>query len=299
MAKINRRKWIKQNTYAALALAIPGSITSSFYKSKEMNIIHPICATCGVQYESSTQEHCPVCEDSRQYVNADGQKWTTLAALNKTHKNIIEKVAPNIYAIYTNPRFGIGQHAHLVITPHGNILWDCIANLDATTIDIVRKLGGIKAIAISHPHYYSTMMEWSEAFDHAPIYIHHSDEEWVQRKGEAVQLWKGREKELWNGMKLVLCAGHFDGATVLYIPDHGGQLLTGDIPLVCSDRKTVTFMYSYPNYIPLPPKAIRYIKESLDPLVYDSVFGAFGTYIEQNGKKAVDFSISRYLDQIK
>jgi glyoxylase-like metal-dependent hydrolase (beta-lactamase superfamily II) len=264
-----------------------------------MNIQNPICITCGVQYGSATQDHCPVCEDSRQHVNVNGQQWTTLSSINKSHKNIIEKVAPNIYSIYTIPRFGIGQHAHLIISPAGNILWDCISNLDETTTELINKLGGIKAIAISHPHYYSTMLEWSKAFDHAPIYIHHSDEQWVPFKDSAVNFWEGREKVLWDDIRLVLCGGHFDGATVIHIPQHNGQLLTGDMPLVGADLKTVTFMYSYPNYIPLSAKEIQYAKQSLDPLEYNAVYSAFGAYILEDGKKRVDFSINRYLDRIK
>jgi glyoxylase-like metal-dependent hydrolase (beta-lactamase superfamily II) len=297
MKQIDRRQWINLSASATFALSIPKSITFASNKTKKMK--KPICTTCGVQYESEKQEHCPVCEDSRQYVNAAGQQWTTLESIAKSHKNVIEKVASNIYAIYTIPDFGIGQRAHLVVTHEGNILWDCISNLDESTVDIIKKLGGIKAIAISHPHYYSTMLEWSQAFDDAPIYIHHADKAWIQRTSPAVLLWEGREKELWKGMKLVLCAGHFDGATILYVPEEGGQLLTGDNPFVCSDLKSVSFMYSFPNYIPLPASAIRFIKESLDPLNYKAIFGAFGKYIRQEGKNVVNFSISRYLEQIR
>ena len=155
----------------------------------------PICTTCGVQYESEKQDHCPICEDSRQYVNHNGQQLTTLEAIQKTHTNVIEKVAPNVYAIYTIPEFGIGQRAHLIISPQGNILWDCISNLDESTIDLVNKLGGIKAIAISHPHYYSTIVEWGKAFN-APIYIHQEDKMWIQRNDSLIKLWNGREMQL-------------------------------------------------------------------------------------------------------
>ena len=44
-----------------------------------MGVTHPICRTCGVQYEPDADlEHCPICEDERQYVPPDGQVWTTL-----------------------------------------------------------------------------------------------------------------------------------------------------------------------------------------------------------------------------
>jgi hypothetical protein len=57
-------------------------------------------------------------------------------------------------------------------TPDGNILWDCISLLDEATVDIINALGGLKAIAISHPHYYATNAVWSATFGNVPVYIH-------------------------------------------------------------------------------------------------------------------------------
>src|SRR6476620_3117841 len=126
-----------------------------------------ICKTCGVQYNASVNvpTHCPICEDDRQYVKEEGQQWTTLEELNASFTNTIEQIADSVYTIYTTPSFAIGQRAHLIQTPGGNILWDCIANLDAPTITRINELGGISAIALSHPHYFSTIIEWSKAFD--------------------------------------------------------------------------------------------------------------------------------------
>lgn len=61
-----------------------------------------------------------------------------------------------LVGIGTEPSFAIGQRALLVRTPQGNVLWDSITLIDDATVDAVRKLGGIRAIAISHPHYYSS-----------------------------------------------------------------------------------------------------------------------------------------------
>ena len=36
--------------------------------------------------------------------------------------------------------------------------------MDDATIARVNELGGIAEIAISHPHYYTSMVEWSRAF---------------------------------------------------------------------------------------------------------------------------------------
>ena len=52
----------------------------------------------------------------------------------------------------------------LIQSPGGNVLWDCISLIDDATIEAVRSLGGLATIAISHPHCYSGMVEWSRAF---------------------------------------------------------------------------------------------------------------------------------------
>jgi glyoxylase-like metal-dependent hydrolase (beta-lactamase superfamily II) len=256
-----------------------------------------ICITCGTQYEPSDEPpaRCPICEDDRQYVNASGQSWTTLGKIRQQHKNIFEKITGNMYAIFSSPAFSIGQRAHLLISPSGNILWDCISNLDETTADIIDKLGGIRAIAISHPHYFTTITEWSERFGNAPVYINSHDAEWMGRKPAQTILWKDDELELWDGMKLVRCGGHFPGACVLHVPDGKGSLLVGDTIQVSPDLKTVSFMYSYPNLVPLPKKDILFINQAVLPLKYDAMYGAFGRYIVRDAKKAMELSVNRYL----
>ena len=44
------------------------------------------------------------------------------------------------------------------------MLWDCVTLLDDATASEIEELGGMQAIAISHPHYYATMVEWAHRF---------------------------------------------------------------------------------------------------------------------------------------
>lgn len=103
-------------------------------------------------------------------------------------------------------------------------------------------------------------------------------------------------------MTLIRCGGHFDGSTVLHWASGAegrGALLTGDIIQVVADRKHVSFMYSYPNYIPLSGPAVQGIAEAVEPFAFDRIYGAFWDMaIERDGKAAVKVSAERYLKAI-
>ena len=264
-----------------------------------------ICATCGVQHAESNAppEHCPICKDERQYIGKDGQRWTTLAELRAGYQNRIEEVDPNVTGIGTTPSFAIGQRALLVQTPEGNVLWDCISLLDETTVQAIRSRGGIRAIAVSHPHTVGSLVEWSHAFDHAPIYWHADNREWVMRPDPAFEFWDGETCDLMDGLTLVRCGGHFPGSAVLHWAagaERRGALLTGDTMYVAQDRRFVSFMYSYPNLIPLNAKAVEHIVESVEPYAFDRIYGGWwDAIVKQDAKAAVKRSAERYIQAIR
>jgi hypothetical protein len=262
-----------------------------------------ICVTCGVEYPPAAAPpvYCPICEDERQYVGANGQEWTTLDRLRASHRNEIESEEEGVWWIHTTPDFAIGQRAYLVRTGEGNLLWDCVTLIDADTIDWVRQRGGIRAIAVSHPHYYSTMVEWSQAFGGCPIWIHDDDRKWVVRPGDSVAFWTGEMHQLFGDLRLVRCGGHFTGYQVLHW-SHGcsgkGVLFAGDQPQVCMDRRWVTFMYSYPNWIPFDADTVTNVTRALDSLRFDRLYGAFGRHVLQDAKATIARSRERYLRAI-
>ena len=120
---------------------------------------------------------------------------------SQSHRNTIRQEEPGLIGIGMEPSFAIGQRALLVRHPDGNFLWDCIPLLDEAVIELVKGIGGISAIAISHPHFYTSMVEWSHAFD-APIYLHAADKQWVMRPDPAIEFWDGETKPLKNGLTL-------------------------------------------------------------------------------------------------
>lgn len=234
-----------------------------------------ICTACGTSYDEqqSKIEHCKICEDERQFVPASGQKWTSLKSLQSTHCNKWQQHAANLFSLQTVPNFAINQRAFLLQTPHGNILWDCIANFDEATKAIVSALGGVHAIAISHPHYYSTMQDWAAAFD-APIYLHANDSEWIVRESPHIRLWQHDELEIVPNVKLIRLGGHFAGGCVLYWAQEGGVLLSGDIVQVTPGANAVSFMWSYPNMLPLSVTSVRDITRRLAALKFARLYGA-------------------------
>ena len=183
-----------------------------------------ICMTCGVQYsESDTPPAvCAICQDERQYVNPAGQQWTTLVTLQAERHNDLHAVEPGLTSIRTNPLFAISQQAYWIETPQGNVLWDCISLVDPATVAAIQARGGLSAIAISHPHFYSSMVEWNHAFGHIPIYLHASDRQWIMRPDPAIRLWEGDAQRINDHVTLIRCGGHFDGSTALHWTDGAG-----------------------------------------------------------------------------
>jgi glyoxylase-like metal-dependent hydrolase (beta-lactamase superfamily II) len=261
-----------------------------------------ICRTCGVQYApgDAPPVACPICQDERQYVGWNGQQWTTLDELHADgRRNTLQDLEPGLTQIATQPPIAIGQRALLVQTPAGNVMWDCISYLDDASVEAVRARGGLSAIAISHPHFYACMASWSEAFGGCPIYIHAADGEWVQYRTPALHLWQGEQREILPGVTLINTGGHFEGSVALHWAGGAaghGLLLTGDSLTVVMDRRYLSFMYSYPNLIPLSADAVRRIAASVRPFAFERIYGGWdGRVVQAAGNDAVERSAERYI----
>ncbi len=260
-----------------------------------------LCTACGTSYPEGEgpPDRCLICEDERQYIPAAGQGWIFRSALAQFHRNAWRRHEAGLFSVQTVPAFAINQRAFLVRTPHGNILWDCIALLDAATEDLIHGLGGIQAIALSHPHYYTTMQDWAAAFG-APIHLHVADRDWVMRPDPAIRFWEGETYEPLPGLTLICAGGHFDGGTVLHwsgAEDGQGVLLPGDIVQVTPGARRVSFMWSYPNMMPLSADKVRGVAARLAPLRYERVYGAFaGQDILQDGPGVIARSAARYVE---
>lgn len=264
-----------------------------------------ICKTCGTQFPPCDHqpESCPICMEERQYVRPGGQEWTTLHDMTESqnYMNDIKREETNLYSLKTAPEFAIGQTAYFIQQNGFNLMWDCITYLDGCTIEAIKELGGISAIALSHPHYYSAQVEWAEAFN-APIYIHEDDREWVIRESDHIIFWSGESLKLHDGLVIHRLGGHFKGGAVLHWEKgNGGKgvMLTGDIIQVVADREWVSFMYSYPNLIPLPAETVERMAGKIKPLSFDRIYNAFHRVVEKEADLAVQRSAERYVKAIR
>jgi glyoxylase-like metal-dependent hydrolase (beta-lactamase superfamily II) len=260
-----------------------------------------ICVTCGTSYPVADHppRHCPVCEDERQFVPAAGQSWIAREALAETHRNAWQRHEPGLLSLQTVPDFGIGQRAFLLMTPAGNFLWDCIALLDPATEALIRGLGGLAGIAISHPHFYTTVQDWAAAFE-APVHLHAADRESLRRPSPWIRFWDGDQLELAPGLSLIHLGGHFPGSAALHWAagaDGGGVLLPGDTVQTTPAGRHVSFMWSFPNYMPLPAVTVRRIAERLSGWRFDRIYGPFGGRdVGQGAAAMVARSAARYAE---
>jgi hypothetical protein len=261
-----------------------------------------VCATCAVEQadDGPLPAVCAICADERQYVPQGGQVWTTLAELVAEGRRAdVVDLEPGIHSLAVEPGVGIGQHSVLVGTSGGNLLWEPLGYLDDALVEAVERLGGVAAIASSHPHMYGVQLEWSRRFGDAPVHVAAEDQEWVQRTGDAVRPWAGR-LEVLPGVTLHRIGGHFPGSAVAHVTgrDGRGVLLTGDTALVTPDR-WVTFQRSYPNHLPLSAAVVQRMADAFAALDFDRLIDNFGSVVPQDAGAVVQRSAERYIRWVR
>jgi len=235
-------------------------------------------------------------------VPADGQAWTSLRELREAgHRVQIEELEPYLYGLRVEPGVAIGQQAHLVVTPHGSVLWDVPPFIDRPAVDRVRAHGPVLAITSSHPHMFGVQSAWSHALEQAPILVCEPLLEWVQRPDAAITPWRGQH-ELAPGLVLRELGGHFAGSSVLHWAagaDGRGVLLSSDSIHGNPDGQTVTFMRSYPNRIPLSAAVVQRIAQGVAHLQFERIYDNFGRGPKSGAAAAVQRSAERYAGWVR
>jgi hypothetical protein len=146
------------------------------------------------------------------------------------------------------------------------------------------------------------MVEWARAFT-ARIHLHVADKQWIMRNDPAIEFWDGETNVLWDGVTIVRCGGHFAGGAVLHWAGGAGGrgvVCAGDILTVATDRKWLSFMRSYPNFIPLSARAVNKIGAALRPFAFQTIYGHyFDRVIATDGKAVLEASVARYVAAVE
>jgi glyoxylase-like metal-dependent hydrolase (beta-lactamase superfamily II) len=259
-----------------------------------------ICATCAVEHAEKV-DVCAICDDERQWVPADGQRWTTLEELAADgHRVEVTELEPDLFGITATGKVGIGQTAKLVRTPSGNLLWDPIGYLDDDGVAQVRALGDVAVIVASHPHMYGVQVEWSRALGGVPVLVAEADRAWVARPDPVVETWSGR-REVLPGVTLTQPGGHFPGSAVAHWTgaDGKGVLLSGDTVFANPDRRSVAFMRSYPNHLPLSAAVTQRVARALAEFTFDRLYGNFATRVDADAQRVVRRSAERHVGWVR
>ena len=58
------------------------------------------------------------------------------------------------------------------------------------------RLGGLAAVAVSHPHMFGVQVEWSYRFKVCWVYVQAADWDWVQRDDPVITIWEEKTEVL-------------------------------------------------------------------------------------------------------
>lgn len=279
-----------------------------------------------------TPDQCPICEDDRQAVPPTGQAWTSVGRwISDTEKPASSEIRIDADAeddrimriIFKNAAAGIGGQTPIVIvTEHGVVIWDPCATCTPDVFAQIKALAkryhvSLLAIALSHPHFYATALTWAQALD-TPVYASSVDRGWWMRKiddqvaNKYLNLYDTPQHQLAPGLTLVRCGGHFDGSAVLHwdrakavgpksftykrTPPTTAVVFPSDTFMAAADKQTVSFMWSYPNSIPLPPRSVEAIWHAMRPYEFDDIIGSWpGQYVKREARRKLLFSAERFV----
>jgi len=200
------------------------------------------------------------------------------------------------------PGFAIDQRVILAESKCGNVLWESLSIVTDDAVAEINRRGGALMIAVSHPHFYTSMAEWSEALGNIPVLLHAEDRDWVSRKAPTIEFWSGDRLNINSDLTLLHFPGHFAGSTVLHsgcAAGGGGALMLGDSIQVAMDRQQASVMHSYPNAVPVGPEVLRGILRRLDCVQFENAYGyAWGRNIIGGAKEAILNSLRRFLHAV-
>ncbi len=86
----------------------------------------------------------------------------------------------------------------------------------------------------------------------------------------------------------------------MHAADGRGVLLTGDTIMVVPDWEWVSFMWSYPNLIPLPAAEVHRIADTIVPYEFERLYSSwYDRVILKDAHGAVQRSADRYIQALE
>ncbi|WP_367652475.1 hypothetical protein [Intrasporangium sp.] len=113
---------------------------------------------------------------------------------------------------------------------------------------------------------------------------------------DLVELYEDR-RPVATGLTLHRVGGHFPGQAVLEWRDGNegrGVLLAADAIFPNPDRRSVSFLRSYPNRIPLSADVVQRIAAQVEGMHFDRLYNNFGTVVPSGAKQVVRSSADRH-----
>jgi hypothetical protein len=145
--------------------------------------------------------------------------------------------------------------------------------------------GSSKNPKISHPHFYNTHLEWAAAFS-CPVYLSSEDSIWLCRPDSPTHprrtFISTQTQTILPSVTAIKVGGHFPGSLVLHWDRKlflADSIMTVPSGIYHKDRPAGTasysFMWSYPNMIPLSPDAVWGIWKAVKGFEFWSTYGGF------------------------
>ncbi|RBP67049.1 hypothetical protein DFO66_102102 [Brevibacterium sanguinis] len=253
------------------------------------------CAVCGVERDAGDlPELCPICADERQYLAPDRRqtwvRWEDFAG----EIDVVER-EPGLWGLDVSGGVGIGQQAKVIVTDAGTVMVDVPAAITAEAVAAVRALGPMRAIIPTHPHMFGVQSLWSQALGGVDVLVSAADSGWLGHRPALLLEWSGTIEPV-PGIRASQPGGHFPGSAVVHwaAADGAGVLLAGDTMLVNPDRRTVSFMRSYPNRLPLSGAVAERIAAHVARYDFERLYSNFVPHLGEEAKQRVSDSARRH-----
>ncbi len=192
-----------------------------------MPLAYFACDHCGFWQRHFAPSHCPVCEDFRHPLPADGWSFSRADAVAARTRCRVDEVLPGLLAVSAEPPLGIGPSGYLLRTAAGNVAFEGCGWYDDDALDALADAGDVRWAAASHPHVYGALWRVCERF--APeLVLHQGDLPFA--KALPVTWAYDDRAELAPGVTLLHTGGHTPGHTALLWRDAPGgpALFCGD-----------------------------------------------------------------------